>query len=503
MASLNKVVRSAPIFTHEGLKAMKINPEQQLRRSVLSCLLWENTFYESGEDIATRISNIAAQCDPLFVYNLAMEARHVHGLRHVPLLLLIDLIKRKNYVVTGKEGEEGFIKVKHAIANVIRRPDELMELVSLYWKDKKKNGVKVPVKMSDRQLRDGLALAFDKFDEYSLAKYDNQGREVKLRDVLFLSHAKPKNEERAKLYKKIAEKKLVTPDTWETAISAAGSDQEKKKAEWQRLLDNTLNMDHKERDGRLGYMALLRNLRNMLQVGLNRAQIGAAVVARRDSQLVLPFRYIAAARAAKELEPFIDTAFQASVKELIPLKGTTAVLVDVSGSMDSPLSSKSDLTRIDAACALAVLIQGDKRIFSFSDRTVEVPARAGMAGIDAIKDSQRHSSTRMSEAINFVNANVKHDRLIVISDEQAMATGQGRGNRYGYGYATGGTLPKPKAELPYMINVASYENGVGYGEWLHLDGFSEGIIKFIQIMEAEYFDVIQTEVTQKTVEGVK
>ncbi len=134
--------------------------------------------------------------------------------------------------------------------------------------------------------------------------------------------------------------------------------------------------------------------------------------------------------------------------------------------MDAKLSAKSDMSRLDAAAALASVIHGDLRVFSFSDYTVEVPARRGMAGVDAVIRSQRHSGTRLGEAVAIANG-IPHDRLIVITDEQSRSL-----------------VPDPVSTKAYMINVASNKNGVGYGRWNHLDGFSEQIIRFIGELES-------------------
>lgn len=471
MSSLNNALKKEPIYTHEGGKAVKITPEQMLRRSVLSCLLWEKEFYEDGQTITDRIFELALQCSLDFVYNLAMEARHTHGLRHVPLLLALHLIKH------GGKG------TKHQIANIIRRADEMTELLTLYWhtgnqkdsKNKNKNH------LSDRQLRDGLKIAFQKFDEYAIAKYDKRGAPIRMRDVLALTHPKPRNDEENKFYARVMKGELQVPHTWETAISAAGPDPEKKRTAWEILANNTLDPNYKNRDGRLGYMAVLRNIRNMDQAGINRQQIIDLIIARRDADLVWPFRYLAAARMNPSFEAPIDKAMQESVKLLPVFKGTTIILVDVSGSMDWPLSAKSDMTRMDAAAALASLIQGDTRVFTFSERTIEVPARKGIAGIDAIKKSQNHSGTQLFQAIADVNK-IKHDRLIVITDEQAtthQVFGHTRQKQ---------SVTAPKAEKAYMINVASNRNGIGYGNgWtLHLDGFSEGIIRYLAEYEKEF-----------------
>ena len=274
--------------------------------------------------------------------------------------------------------------------------------------------------------------------------------------VLFLSHAKPKDDRQAAIWKRLVNNELATPDTWEVGLSTGQNPKEV----FERLL----------RENNLGYLALLRNLRNMNQAGVDTNLVKQAILARKGgAEKVLPFRFIGAARAAPNFERELDQALLSTIEGLPKLKGKTIVLVDVSGSMDATLSSKSDLTRADAACTLAAVINADDlRVFSFSERTVEVPARRGMAGIEAISKSQRHSSTRLAEAIAHANK-LPHDRLIVITDEQS----------------TSGKNVKPSAAKAYMINVASYKNGVGYGDqWIHIDGFSENIIKWVHEFEA-------------------
>lgn len=413
--------------TAEGAPAKRINPEQALRRSVLSCLLWEKEFYEDGQSIANRIMENAALVSKETVAALAVEVRNEHGLRHAPLMLLLDLIRR------GGPG------VADAIDGTIRRADELGELVALYWKEGKK-----PI---SKQMKLGLAKAFGKFNEYALAKYDRDGT-VKLRDVLFLTHVKPKDDEHRALLKRLAARELVTPDTWEVALSG-GAD---KKEAFERLL----------REGKIGYLALLRNLRNMVEAGCDRDLITSAIIARKGSDLVWPFRYVAAARAVPQMELYIDQALCEAIASGPRLSGMTAVLVDVSGSMNEKLSSKSDMTRLDAAAALASVINGDVRVFTFSHQVVEVPPRRGMAGVDAVIKSQPHGGTYLGAAVQAINAEVKHDRLIVITDEQSADR-----------------VPDPVAKKAYMINVASNKNGVGYGRWTHIDGFSEAVIRFI------------------------
>lgn len=448
MSRLNLRAAAARLFTHEGAPAVQhLSIEQQLRRSVCSCLLWEREFYEDGRSIADRIVELAEQAPPTLVAALAIEARTAFNLRHVPLLLLAVLAK------TGG----GTRLVSETIERVITRADELSEFLAIYWR----NG-KTPL---SAQVKKGLAASFRKFNAYQLAKYDRE-RAIRLRDVLFLSHAKPANDDQEHLWKRLVDNELTSPDTWEVGLSG-GAD---KKETFERLI----------RDGKLGYLALLRNLRNMVSAGVDLGLVREAILARKGADRVLPLRYIAAARACPQLEPALDAALRAGIAEMVPFAGLTAVLVDVSSSMDVRLSARSDLTRKDAAAALAAILPGDVRMFSFADQVIEVPPRRGMAGVDAIRSSQ-NGGTRLFDAIETVNGDVAYDRLIVITDEQAfpanadLLRGREQSKRR--------SCPAPKG-LGYMINVASNRNGVGYGPWVHIDGFSEQVLRFIVEHEA-------------------
>lgn len=435
-------VRAAAAYGHfqtfEGAPAKRVTDEQALRRSILSSLLWEREFYEDGQTIADRVVDLAGKVAPEKVAALANEARSQFHLRHAPLLLTSALARHSG----GK-------LVEDAVAGVIQRADELSELVAIHAQV---NGVtpdKVKSKLSAAMKR-GLARAFLKFNEYALAKY-NRDNAVRLRDVLFLCHAKPDTPEREALWKRLAAGELTAPDTWEVALSG-GAD---KRETFERLI----------REGQLGYLALLRNLRNMVEAGCDFDLVRSAITARKGADRVLPFRYVAAARAAPRLEPEIDTALCEAVASAPRLPGKTIVLVDVSGSMAAPLSARSDLKRIDAAAALASVVHGDLRVFSFSNHLVEVPPRRGMAGVDAVIRSQPHGSTYLGAAVSALNKE-QHDRLIVITDEQSHDR-----------------VPDPVAKQAYMINVASAKNGVGYGKWTHIDGFSESVIRFIHESE--------------------
>jgi len=453
MARLNTLNLNFGPRTHEGAPARHISPELQLRRSTLACLLWENQFYEDGVEIAGRIAELVPKVAAEKVAALAIEAREQMKLRHAPLALVREMARHKTHRAL----------VSETLARVIQRADELAEFVAIYWKDGR-----VPL---SGQVKKGLAAAFPKFDEYQLAKYD-RGGPIKLRDVLFLSHAKPRDAAQAGVWKKLIWGRLNAPDTWEVALSSVGTSgtlargADKREA-WERLLS----------ENKLGALALLRNLRNMREAGVDESLVLSALGSMRTAR-VLPFRFLAAARYAPQWEEALEQAMLKCVAGTEKLPGKTIVLVDVSGSMMVPLSRRSEMLRTDAGYGLAVLLReiAEKvAVFSFSDNLVEVPARRGFALRDAIDTSQPHNSTQLGKAVETLNRKEKYDRLIVITDEQAHdsvpAPVSGR-------WSDG--RPRPSG---YMINVASYKNGVGYSKWTHIDGWSESVIEYIRALE--------------------
>jgi len=434
MARLNLLNLGYRPVTREGAPARHLAPEAQLRRSVLACLLWESQFYEDGVEIAGRIAELVPKVEGEKVAALAVEAREQMKLRHAPLLLVREMARHATHRRL----------VAETLERVIQRADELAEFVAIYWKDGR-----VPL---SAQVKKGLAAAFPKLDEYQLAKYD-RGGPIKLRDVLFLSHAKPRDAAQASVWKKLVWGRLATPATWEVALSS-GAD---KRAAWERLL----------REQKLGALALLRNLRNMREAGVDEPLVLSALAAMSTAR-VLPFRFLAAARYAPQWEAALEQAMLKCVAEAEKLPGKTIVLVDVSGSMTAPLSRRSEMQRTDAAYGLALLLReiAEKvAVYSFSDNLVEVPARRGFALRDAIDASQRHNSTQLGDAVEKLNRNEKCDRLIVITDEQAHDR-----------------VPAPRGK-GYLINVASFKNGVGYGKWTHIDGWSEAVIEYIRALE--------------------
>lgn len=434
MSSLNKI-NTVKVSNHVGTYVNQVSVEKQLTRVTLAHMLWENQFYIDGKTSAEIVSDLVSKAKPQFVADLATKARTEFKLRHIPLLLVRELARKGN------------LKAETVNA-VIQRPDEMSELLSIYWKDGKT--------ALSNQMKKGLATAFGKFNEYNLAKWDKNSASISIRDVMFLARPKPANDEQAQLFTKVANKQLATPDTWETQLSA-GAD---KGATFSRLMA----------ENKLGALAFLRNLRNMVQSNVPEAQI-RDYAKTLDVSKVLPFRFIAAARVVPHLEDMLEELMFKSCESLPKFAGKTVILVDVSGSMfGTKVSAKSDLDRFDAAAALAVILREqceNIEMYTFSNRSVRVLPRRGFALVEALRDSQHHGGTNICGATREVNAKTDYDRMVIVTDEQSY------------------DLPaKPKGN-GYLLNVGSYTNGIASGAYTTITGFSEAVFSYMHLLENE------------------
>lgn len=282
--SYNEKLRCDNLTTnHEGAQAWCMTPEWELYSTVVTTMGVEDKFYERGEDRVRRIADLTRKVQPEFVAQLAIYAREVMHLRSVPMLLLVELA----------QFHHGDSLVSRAVSKTVQRADEITELLMCYqWRTGKKD-----LTGMSNQLRKGLAEAFNHFDEYQFAKYNRTDRKVTLRDALLLVHPKPKDEAQEKIFKKILNDDLERPYTWETELSKAGkqqflSEEERDsvmRATWQELIGS----------GHLGYMAMLRNLRNMTKYCIDEdskvkvcQRLSSPEAVRKSKQL--PFRYLSA-----------------------------------------------------------------------------------------------------------------------------------------------------------------------------------------------------------------
>ncbi|SHJ36739.1 TROVE domain-containing protein [Clostridium cavendishii DSM 21758] len=383
-----------------GHVAYKMTLKEKLVTEVLTSLFNEKKFYgDNSEDILKDVRQ-AIEEDPKFVANLCIYVRKEFHLRSISHVLVSELAK----------SNKGKPYVREVVNNIVERVDDMNEILACYI-----NNYGKPIPNS---LKKGLADKFLTFDEYSLAKYNRQGA-IKLKDILCLTHPKPKNKDQEHLFKRVLEDKLETPITWETQLSAHGNTKET----WEYLIQN----------GKLGYMAMLRNLRNIAKVQPNNIDKVYDIISDENRVLKskqLPFRYYTAYKALKN-EGFISSkpysslekAIKASTKNIETLKGTTLIAADVSGSMNSSLSRNGDTTCGEIAILLMAManhICEDAITVTFDFKLESVPM-ASEGGIITNANSVRVTGggTNLGLPIQYLlNNNVKVDRIIILSDNE-------------------------------------------------------------------------------------
>jgi hypothetical protein len=375
------------MLNYEGADAYKLSPEWQLYTAAVTSSL-SDKFYEGAQARIETIQGLISTCNPLFVAQLAVYTRQKMSLRSIPLVLAVELAKVHH-------GDSTVCKM---VSQVVQRADEITELLAYYQLANKRTEVKKLNRLS-RQLQNGLQEAFNRFDEYQFAKY-NHDTEVKMRDALFLVHPKAKDENQQAIFNKIVDSKLVTPYTWETELSALGqntfaSEQKKKiafRAKWEELIDS----------GKVGYMALMRNLRNILDAGVSKEHIAkvcenlsSAEAVQRSKQL--PFRFLAAYREvskvvsthAGQVMEALEQAAKVSAENIKGFDANTSVCVacDVSGSMQKPVSPRSKILSYDIGLMLAMLLKSRcanaiTGMFGDTWKVINVPTQGILSNVE-------------------------------------------------------------------------------------------------------------------------
>lgn len=460
-----------------GNQTRELTAYEKLQRSAINCLLWEDTFYEDGESIADRIKNYMEQVTPEQARSVLKEAKVENKLRHMPLFLLVNMAK--NGYLTAED-----------VANTITRVDDMSELLSLYWstdwKDSTGNTVKnkhtVP-----KSIVKGIQKALPKFDEYQLAKYRGDRYDVSLKTVIKMTHPKPENAEMEALWGRAINGNLATPDTWEVGLTNCHTPAEKKEF-WTRMLTEKTEKGF----NKLGALALIRNLRNMQSVNVDEDNIRSALGSASMSK-ILPFQLVTAARYAPQLEDVLETKLLESIDSMEKLEGDTVVLLDTSGSMRSPLSGKGETTCQDVAASMGAIIRGvcnKSIIYTFQEDIQVVPSgRKGFALIDCVRRAPSGGTSVIdctNDAVRMYKEshNGKYPaRVIVVTDEQTNSDGTGRSWRRG---TTVKLDNLPSNCNGYIINVGTYENGVGYNNscnYVHINGWSENVLKYISAYE--------------------
>ncbi len=452
------------VVNHEGANAFRLTPEMELYTAVVTAGL-NNNAYETADDRILRIRKLIAQNDPEYVAKLAVYARSDMYLRSVPLVLAVEMAKQLS----------GNGVVAKTVAGVVKRADEITELLAYYQLCNGRTGTKKLNKLS-KQIQKGLAVAFNRFDEYQFAKYNRAGS-VKLRDALFLVHPKAKDEARQELFNKIASDKLSVPYTWETELSALGqvsfdSESARKEAvrtKWEELIDS----------GNLGYMAMLRNLRNMLMSEVSVGHIKKVCLILADKGAVkrskqLPFRFLSAYREVKNLPSAyagmvmnaIEDAVLRSAENISGFNEDTKVLIacDVSGSMQQKaVSPKSTVLLFDVGLMLGMLMQSRSKLvvsgmFGDTWKIMNMPSKSVLANVQEYykREGEVGYATNGHKVIdNLISHKMVMDKILLFTDCQLWDNNHG-----GASLQRSWSVYKKMAPLAklYLFDLAGYGN---------------------------------------------
>lgn len=461
MSLFNKSTKSN-VTNLAGGSAYKQSPENALVSILLTNFL-KNQAYRSGTDALKLLKDTIAQNDPKFAAKAGVYARNEFGMRSVSHVLAGELA----HIVKGEAWSKQFYN------EVVRRPDDITEIVAYYMQE---YGKPLP-----NSLKKGLAKSFDKFDAYQLAKYRGKTNKISLIDVVNLVRPRP-SDKNSDALKALVNDELRSENTWETRISAAGQDTEKRRLVWKELLETN----------KLGYFALLRNLRNIMTDAPDMVALACEQLVdekRIKGSLVLPFRFTTAIKEisqipeSREVISALSKAVDISAQNCPELDGSTLIAVDTSGSMSG---RPSEIATLFAAMLYKKNSKADLLLFDTESHPLTPNPNDSVM---SIAQSMPFHGGGTDFNIIFDYAQKAYDRIIILSDMQAWSD-QGM-----YGWAQGGG--NPKAALAAYRDRTGAEPKIysfdlqGYGTLefpeknvYSLAGFSDKVFDLIKILES-------------------
>ncbi len=504
MSKLNTVKKSIgeKILSHPdvilneeyGIAFRASDAKTDLLIRTISSLISENGFYKSGRaldsELLQSIHNVA-ETDPAFILKLAKFARKDLYLRTAPVVLMGE------FALSGNSAN--IPGAYHSISDTIGRADEITELLSYVMEQNSARNIykgKVPI-----VIKKGVAEAFNKFDAYNFAKYSAKDKSVSLRDALFITHPKPRDELQEKIFADIANNTLTPPNTWEVVISKNGSTKES----WESVLPS------------MGYMAVLRNCRNFLQRGID---IDPVVKMISDPEQVkkskqFPYRFLSAYKeieyepGASKLLGALSNAIEISVENIPEFKGKTFVTCDTSGSMDQNVSEKSKMTLKEIGCLFGAMVNKKSNdsitsVFATDHVPVNLNPRDSLftSMKKMFKTNTNGCGTEAWKVMEYLNKNkIFVNRIILFSDMQCYDTG---GLYGGFGFSRG-TRSFYEGLMKYRQNVNKdvfvYSFDLAHYGTLQIPqsdkktcingGFSDKVLNFIPMFEGANKDMLR------------
>ena len=444
-----------------GAPAYSMDAKSKLVTQILTSFFNESKYYgDNSAEMQETIKAVIAK-EPQFVSNLAVFARRVFNMRSVSHVLTAYLARE----TSGKP------YVRSTIDGVVLRGDDLTEIMAFYLQT---FGKPIP-----NSLRRAIADKLVSFDEYTLAKYKGDNKAVKMRDLLCLCRPTPKDDEQSAMWKRCLEGKLETPLTWESELSANGNTAET----WEKLISS----------GKVGYMALLRNLRNIIKANPSNIQEVYDII--QDPERVkkskqLPFRFYSAYKSVADIAgsktfDVLETALENSVDNLPKLPGTTVIAVDVSGSMSSPVSEKSEVKCYEIAMLIGLLANKicDNSIFyMFNNRLVKQAVSSKCNILETVRATDCGGGTNMSLPFQkMIDDKINADRIIVLSDNMNYGGLWGRPTQH---YAEQYRRISGNDIWVHGIDLQGYGTQQFHGRKTNIiAGWSEKVLDFILLAE--------------------
>lgn len=375
--------------------------QQDKRLEFVSILLTnfvKDTYYRKGDDTISRIVELIGTIpDKRFLAKAAIYARQKYGMRTVSHIVAGELAK----TVKGEAWTKRFLQ------KVVHRPDDMMEILAYY----RGGNTKTP---DPNCIRKGFAAVLEGLDEYQLAKYKGEGKQVNIYDLVNVCHPKA-----TPSLSKLMKGELKPAETWESKLTIAGQQAETdegkaelKKEAWAELI----------KDHRLGYFAALRNARNILEQAPESVDKLCAILTDERAikkSLVLPFRFVTAVDeilktnydGTRKVLVALSDAIDKSVANVPKFDGKTLVVLDCSGSM------QGDPAKIGSLFAAVLVKSNDAELMLFADRAAYKTVNP-LDTTATIANSIKFASGGTNFHSIFQTTNKQYERIIILSDMQ-------------------------------------------------------------------------------------
>lgn len=417
-----KSKRTPDTRNYAGGRAYSQSNELKLVSLLLTSFA-QNQYYKRAQESFNEIVRLLPLVDPLFAAKAAIYARTEFGMRSITHVLAAELAA----YASGKTW------AKHFYDQVVYRPDDMLEIYAYF---QHRGGRTIP-----NAMKKGFAAAFGRFDTYQLAKYQKSRHALKLVDMVNLVHPKPKAKNR-KALDRLVNGKLRSRNTWESMLSQAGQEAKTKK-ERETLKKEAWTTLVKTR--RIGYFALLRNLRNIAVQAPELIEDVCDLLTNEEgilSSMVLPFRFLTAYDVIQDKDnttniskknrnkilEALNKAVDISLANVPKFKGKTLVVLDDSGSMTWGTVSKMARRPIDIGALFASVLvkanRADLMLFSSDARyiTLKKEVTSSTARLTQYLVSKATAGGTNFNSI-FRKVKGKYDRVIILSDMQGWMEG--------------------------------------------------------------------------------